>query len=817
MTPSDHHFDGCEVRGLRLLESGAQSVHLGNRHAQLEVSVLAPDVFRLRACAGSRLTTQRSWAVVKTSWPAVAVRTQADTRSVTLSTRGGAFRFELRTGAWRVTDRAGLEVLCAPARAMALAPARARVALRLAPREHLFGLGEMTGPFDKRGLVRDLWNIDVLGHASAIHPGLRSMYLSIPFLTSLRDGRAAGWFWDQPARQSWDLGRACPDRCVVTAEAPEIDLYLFLGPMLSEVVGRYTELTGRMPLPPRWALGYHQCRYSYESAARLEAVASGFRRRRIPCDALYLDIHHMDGCRVFSFGRSFSRPAALLRRLARRGFKVVTIVDPGVKDEPRFGPLRRGLALDAFVKRADGRADYLGEVWPGRVRFPDFMNARVRAWWGSEQSRLQGLGVAGFWNDMNEPSDFRGPGKTLDPRCRHDTDHGPGRHARVHNLYGMQMARASREGALAHRPDERPFVITRAGYAGVQRHALVWTGDNSSCWEHLADSLQMLLNLGLSGVAFCGSDVGGFLDDATGELLARWTQMAAFTPFFRNHSNIGTRAQEPWAHGPEVEAICRRYIELRYQLLPYLDLLFVQAHREGAPIMRPLAWHYQNDATAAGTGDQFMLGKDLLIAPVLRPGAVARSVYLPAGNWYDFWTGEKHRGRQQIVAHADLATLPVFVRAGAVIPMGPVRPFIGRKQPGAIAFHVWPGASGETLWYEDDGVSHAFERGEFLERRVRFTNLRRGGLLVLEAVESVPLRPGRRGVESAANGPPSDRTARGPYPSEVKQWRVVLRGARRSYRVSVNQKPTIGRFDPAAGVFSFAVANSSGPITARWW
>jgi alpha-glucosidase len=777
---------------LRITSAEASAVRFRSRHVVGEVAVLANNLLRFRLGLAPALSKRPSWAVVKNEWKAPPCRVDAGPKRLRLATASGEFRLDLRTGGWQVRDAAGLDIFTAPPRTCGFAGASPRFALELVDRESLLGLGETTGPLNKRGLIRELWNIDVLGHASGIHPGLRSLYVSIPFLISLRDGRAAGIFWDNSARQVWDLGVTRPDRLAVTADRGELDLYLLLGPTLPDVVGRFTELTGRMPLPPRWALGYHQCRYSYESRRRLEQVAREFRRRQLPCDALYLDIHHLDGHRVFTFGRSFPRPAAMLRRLARQGFRVVTIVDPGVKDEPRFGVLRRGRALDAFVRSPDGKEDFIGETWPGRSRFPDFLSARVRAWWGREQARLQRLGVAGFWNDMNEPANFARPDRTLDPACRHRTDFGPARHAEVHNVYGSAMAQASRVGALAARPEERPFVVTRAGYAGVQRHAVVWTGDNSSCWEHLTGSIPLLLNLSLSGVALCGSDVGGFLDDCTGELLARWMQLGAFMPFFRNHSSLGTHAQEPWAFGPEIEAICRRYLEMRYQLLPYLYGRCVEAHREGTPIIRPLAWAHRNDPVAVACGDAFLFGADLLVAPVVQPGAVARSVYLPAGNWFNVWTGKRHYGRQHVVVEADLATLPLFARAGALLPMIEVQQFTGARRCETVNLHVWPGGPGALNWFEDDGWSRAAERGGIHERRITFRSRARGGELHFMA-------------------------GQGGFTSEVKTWRVIVRAAHRRFRVAVGAERRTGQFVPEAGIFVFEFPNQSGEILARWW
>ena len=299
---------------------------------------------------------------------------------------------------------------------------------------------------------------------------------------------------------------------------------------------------------------------------------------------------------------------------------------------------------------------------------------------------------------MNEPAVFDGPGKTLPEDCRHRSDSGPKAHGEIHNAYGTLMAQASREGALKAHPDQRPFILSRGGGAGIQRHAAVWTGDNSSCWEHLAESIPMLLNLGLSGVPFCGADVGGFLDDCTGELLVRWTQVGAFTPFFRNHTNNESRSQEPWAFGEEVESICRGFINLRYQLLPYIYSTFAEAQRSGAPIMRPLAWHHANDPTAARCSDQFLLGRDLMVAPALQKDATARSVYFPTGLWFDFWNGTLIEGGQHVARPVDLATCPLYLRAGAIAPMAAPRQFIDPREADAeIYLHVWLGGRGNSI------------------------------------------------------------------------------------------------------------------------
>ncbi len=762
---------------------------LTTKAGAVTLTMLDRDVFRLRAAPGLDLKPQPSWAVAARDWPDPGVRWKFHRKSFSGTTAAGQFKLQLETGRWTLTDDGGNELFAGSG--FQFDNGQPRFELALAPDEKLFGLGETTGTFDKRGLVREFWNIDVLGHAPAIHPGLRSLYVSIPFAVSLRGGVAAGLFWDNPARQVWDMGATQLDRWALSADSGSIDLYLITGPSVERVVSRFADLTGHMPLPPDWALGFHQCRYSYETRARVEEVAATFRRKRIPCDALYLDIDHLDGKRVFTFGKAFPRPGEMIRKLTRQGFKTVCIVDPGVKNDPEFGVLQRGRKLDAFVKEASGKKDFLGEVWPGVSRFPDFLNERTRRWWGREQGRLSRLGVAGFWNDMNEPANFARPDKTLDTRARHNTDHGPCRHAEVHNVYGTQMARASRDGALLAAPDTRPFVITRAGSAGVQRHALVWTGDNSSTWQHFEDSLQMLLNLGLSGVPFCGCDAGGFLDNCPPELFIRWMQCAAFTPFFRAHTNTGTRDHEPWAFGPAPEAIVRHYIELRYQLLPYLKSLFVEASRTGAPIMRPMFWHHQDDPVAAGISDQFLLGRNLLVAPVTRQGAVARSVYLPAGDWFEFWSGHCVAGGQHVVAQAPLEVLPLFVRAGAVIPFRDVQQHVSEKPLREVTLHLWPGGMDSFNWREDDGVSLAHERGEFCERTMMASSSEHGGRLLIGE-------------------------AKGQRASTVKTWRVLLRGCERKVGVKVNARSVKPAFNRETGIAFWEVPTSPQGVQIEW-
>jgi alpha-glucosidase len=392
---------------------------------------------------------------------------------------------------------------------------------------------------------------------------------------------------------------------------------------------------------------------------------------------------------------------------------------------------------------------------------------------------------------MNEPANFALPSKTLFEDSPHRSDHGPLLHAEAHNVYGMQMARSSHEGALACRPNERPFVITRAGYAGVQRYSMIWTGDNSSVWEHLADSVQMFLNLSVSGLPFCGGDVGGFLDNTTPELLVRWLQMACFTPFLRNHTDVGTIHQEPWAFGRSCEELCRNAIEFRYQLLPYLYCLFLDAHRNGAPIMRPMFYENSEDREAVPLGDQFYLGPCFLVAPILRQGARARSVYLPAGSWFNFWSGEMIDGGGYIVALADLDRIPLFVKAGSAIPFGPVQQFVGEKKDPVMNLHIWSGGESEFLWYEDDGISMSHLLQDFSERKIVVK--RSGARHRIVFGETV-----------------------GSYPSEVRTWRVILRQRGSKPAVKLNQETVAVKYDKATRVAVVEIPNRTERFEMSW-
>jgi alpha-glucosidase len=599
-----------------------------------------------------------------------------------------------------------------------------------------FGLGEQPTSIGRNGSVFPLWNTDRYGY----RPGDMPIYSSIPFYVGVRDGVAHGVLYDNPFRADFDFAARLQSSVSYLAEGGidggELRYYVIPGPGLDSTLARYTRLTGRTQLPPVWSLGYHQSRYSYYPDTTVENLAREFRRRDIPADVIHLDIHYMNGYRDFTFDpQRFPHPKALLDELAGEGFKVVTIVDPGLKVDSSYSVYRDGLVRNAYLTLPDG-TPYVGVVWPGKSVFPDFTRAAVREWWGNQHSALIDVGVRGVWNDMNEPASFGG--QTISDIVQFGGDGHPGNHLEYHNQYGTLMARAAFEGFRRLRPERRPFIITRAGYAGVQRYATIWTGDNSATWPHLRISLPMILGLGLSGIPFAGSDIGGFVGAPGAELYSRWLESAALVPFMRTHAEFGSPRREPWSYGPTYERANRAAIRLRYKMLPALYTAYFQHTQTGSPVARPIFWNALDDTAAMSIDNEYLLGDHILVAPVLDSGARSRTVYLPAGKWYRLGDGVAYDGGRAIsVAAPDplsdqgdttgLRALPVFIRAGAVVTSQAVVSYEGQRRLDTLALDIYPGAARSEL-YEDAGDGYGYLRGE--SRVTMFTTSGTPGLTV---------------------------------------------------------------------------------------
>jgi alpha-glucosidase len=705
-----------------------------NAQAVAVVTALSPDVIRVRISPG-REARDHSYAVINRDFgdPGAAFSTEQgrsiiSTSTLRVSIQHAPFRVAFATRAGQSLDEDDAQ------RGTAISGHAVRVWKRLRDDEHIYALGEKNGPFDKRGWKLGgysftMWNSDTFGYDSSTDP----IYVSVPFYIDVRNGISYGVFLDNTFRSNFDIGHQTEGVLSFGAEGGALDYYFIYGPEPKKVIERYTALTGRMPLPPLWSLGYNQCRYSYYPEKKVRFIAENFRVRRIPADVIWLDIHYQDAYKPFTWDRKrFPDPARMIGDLRKDGFRVVTIVDPHPKKEVGYAPYDSGLAGDHFVKNPDGSI-YEAPVWPSRAQdgdapdwskpsgapsvFPDFSRPAARAWWGSLYADLLNAGVAGIWNDMNEPAIFDTPTGTMPLDVRHDNEGEPTDHREIHNVYGMLMTRSTYEGLLKLRPNERPFILSRASFAGGQRYSALWPGDNVSDWTALRQSIPTLLGMGLSGFPFVGVDIGGFAEAPTAELFTRWLQTGVFYPFMRTHTTFGTPDQEPWSYGTEHEAINRRAIELRYELLPTIYSVMHETSETGIPAMRPLMLEYPDDGRTYGMDDQFFFGSDLLIAPVLREGTTQRSVYLPAGDWFDYWTGQQYAGGKSIDVPVTLSSIPIFVRGGAFIFAQPVVQHTGEMPGQMLKVAVFPIASSERWLYEDSGNGFDYRRGVFARRR----------------------------------------------------------------------------------------------------
>ncbi|MCD4737743.1 MAG: DUF4968 domain-containing protein [Anaerolineae bacterium] len=682
----------------------------------VEVLVLAADLVRVRylPAEGDAVPEPAPYALAKRleEWAIPAFTTTRTEEHLELRTAALTVQISLATGLVTLRTAEG-RVLRSDLDAARGAAGEVRHCVALAEGERLFGLGERATAANRRGRTHILWNTDPAGYADGDDP----INLNIPVYVGQLEavaGRSLTYlvFYENPYYAEFDLGESTPDIAAHRFAGGELRYYVAVGPA-PRLLERYTELTGRHELPPLWMLGYHQCRWSYDSAERVRKLAQDFQEHAVPCDAIYLDIDYMDGFRCFTWDRErFPDLAGLTAELRAQGIKTVAIIDPGLKKDAQYASYREAKAAGHLCKLPDGSV-FHAPVWPGLCGFPDFTAPSVREWWGEQYRPLLEAGVAGFWNDMNEPAVFTNGGDpTLPLPVQHQLEGRGGDHAEAHNLYGMQMVRASRDGLLRLRPAERPVVITRAGWAGVQRYSISWTADNESTWSALRLTVPLMLGLGLSGIGFSGPDIGGFVEAADGELFTRWLQLAAFMPLFRAHTAKGTPDQEPWSYGEPYLAINRRFIELRYELLLYLYTTVWQLAQRGWPVVRPLGWL---DESLWGVEDAFLCGDALLVAPVGEAGATAREVTLPAGSWYDFWTNRRRAGGAAFEQFASLETLPLFVRAGTVLLLGEVGSSVEHRLQKFLRLHIYPlTEDGEavSVLYEDAGEGFGYQHGE---------------------------------------------------------------------------------------------------------
>ena len=736
--------DAVEKAAVKVLPDGVAVSRGGDT---LSVTALREDVLRITAShERGKMPEKASWAVIPSALSASV--------AVTPNSQDTAGSTGFRTKSLQVTISSDMRLTIRDAAGNILQEDAApiewhkrgfTIAKQKHQDDHFFGLGDKPGPLDRAGEAFTMWNTDMFGWQESTDP----IYKSIPFFINFRAGHATGLLLDNTFRTNFDFGRSDPNEYTFGATDGPMTYYFFNGPEPERVVETYAWLTGTTPLPPLWSLGFQQSRYSYETETRLMTTANRLRADKIPSDALYLDIDFQEKNRPFTVDtKAFPRFKDMIADLTKDHFHLIVITDLHIANLPNSGyaPYDSGMAGDHFVKNPDGTV-YSGVVWPGPAVFPDFTQKMTREWWGTLYKGFTDDGVAGFWNDMNEPAVFEVPTKTMPDNVQHRIDE-PGfakrtaTHLEIHNVFGMENSRGTYEGLLKLQPEVRPFVLTRASYAGGQRYAATWSGDNSATWNHLRQTVPQLENLGLSGFAMTGADVGGFAGSPPPDLLTKWIEIAAFQPIDRDHAAKGTRDHEVWVDGPEQEAIRRHFIEERYRLMPYLYTAAEETSRTGLPIMRPLFLEFP-DATTDGhpldndaTGE-FLFGDRILVAASPSPEEVAPyEVHLPPGQWYDYWTGEQlaiitpagARDLEQrdapppskpIFVTPKIAELPVYVRGGSIIPVAPLTQSTMEKPDGPLTLRVYPNAVGakcEGSIYQDDGSSFAYRDGKFFRQ-----------------------------------------------------------------------------------------------------
>jgi alpha-glucosidase len=536
--------------------------------------------------------------------------------------------------------------------------------------------------------------------------------------------------------------------------------YFFGARNISGIIRDYTWLTGRMHLPPYWSLGYQQCRWSYYPESEVLGLANTFRDKKIPCDVIYLDIHYMDNYKVFTWNKErFPDPGLMISKINAMGFHLVTIIDPGVKIEKGYPSYEEGIKQDCFVKYPGGQL-YTGNVWPGRCHFPDFTNPKVREWWGKSFTTLTAPGVEGFWNDMNEPSAW---GQSIPNIVSFDFDGHHSTIAEAHNVYGLNMSRATYEGTRQLLNNKRPFILTRAAYAGIQRYSAVWTGDNSATEADMMMAVRMVNSLGVSGVSFTGPDMGGFIGTPTNELFARWMSIGIYTPFLRNHAEINSRHKEPWSFGEKIEDISRQWINKRYRLLPYIYSAFYESTQTGMPVARTLAISYMEDNKIYEEEfqNEYLFGGQILVAPVSSEKNTC-NVYFPSGDWVRMTNDRLYNGNTEAAVDSPLDDLPVFVKSGGIIPLQSVIQNTSETPSPVLEIHIYNGKAPNTfMYYEDDGITYNYESGQYYRRLISFDPLSKS--IIIGKVD-------------------------GSFPSKFTKYRFVLHNFEEIKLVNVNGK-----------------------------
>ncbi len=787
------------VGDIKSVQIGSGTVKITTTNAFADITVYSAGIIRVRIDR-QKLTDDFSYAVIAKP-AAVKAVIKEDAANITITTdslqaritkRPFSIAFYTTQGLLINEDEKGLTTSWAGNEVTSYK--------KMQEGERFIGLGEKNGNLDRAGSAYTNWNSDVFGYRADQDP----LYSTIPFYIGIHHGLNYGIFFDNTYQSDFNFGASNNRFSSFGARDGEMNYYFMYAPAIAGIINAYTSLTGRMHMPPLWSLGYQQNRYSYYPDKEVLRIAQTLREKKIPADGITLDIHYMDAYKLFTWNKErFPDPAEMNAELLKMGFRVTVINDPGIKVEKGYAAYENGVKEDVFIKYPDGQL-YTGQVWPGWCHFADFTSEKGRNWWKTQMKGYVDNGVSGYWNDMNEIATW---GQRMPANVLFDYDGHPTTHQQAHNVYGLEMTRASYEGARTL-TGKRPFILTRAGYAGLQRYTAIWTGDNRAEEDHMLAGVRLLNSLGLSGVAFTGMDIGGFTGNPTVGLYARWMQLGAFIPYFRNHTGVNTKSSEPWAYGEEVLEIARNYINLRYRLLPYIYSAFYEASQSGMPVMRSLAIDYTHDANVYDTRfqNQFQLGKAFLVAPFESTKDFGE-IYFPAGRWYNLYTDELQAGGETKVVPLGLQKIPVFVKGGSIIPMQTLVQTTAEKPADTLFLHVYKGDTANTIvYYEDDGESYDYENGGFYKRIIRYDDR-----LTLEKAE-------------------------GKFSSKFNNIKLILHGFDSLQQVKVNGGvqnlqssginflTPISRFDPQGGyatpdickVFTASIKNSADRIVVEF-
>jgi alpha-glucosidase len=679
-------------------EPTQRGAHFYFEQAEMEVSFLASDLVRVDWFPG---LSPIPYAIARSDWSEVETTLDKTDDSSTVSTTSAnpvpnALKVIVGVdGSLKFCDSSGQTLR------EELPPQRQGERwihqARLRNEENIYGLGERAAPLNLRtakettekGEVTDraktfrMWNFDAAGMYG---PGSDPMYICIPLYLGLHSCGSYLIFYENSFQSTFTF----EDVATADFEGGALRYYVISGSP-TQLLERYTELTGRSPLPPRWALGYHQSHWGYRTEQAVREEAQGFKEHNLPLSAIHLDIDCQVGNRAFTIDPDrFPNLGSFTQELAAYGVRFIAILNPGIKYSRASNLFLEGQVLDAFCKLPDGKL-MVAPVWPGWCVFPDFTNPLVRKWWSRQYEYLLDVGVGGFWHDMNEPAAFILWGdRSLPKVTRHFMEGRGGDHREAHNIYGLLQAQAAYASLSQYRAQQRPFIVSRAGWAGLQRYAWTWTGDIECTWAALRQTISTVVGLGLSGIPYSGPDIGGFQGNPPAELYLRWFQMATFLTFYRTHSSNNAGHRAPWTYGEPTLSIIRQFLQLRYRLLPYFYTLSWEASQKGYPPVRPVFWSSGDDPAVWGVDDAFFLGDALLVCPILEEGARERSVILPKGDWYNFWDDTANEGGRQITLEAPLEQIPLLVRAGSILPM---------EESEQLILHLYPPAEGTSVGY----------------------------------------------------------------------------------------------------------------------